>query len=146
MNGKRGFVFQAVAGPFDKLLGPMGFQRTPDVEDDEFGASIAWRSSDVIVRVYVEPPDHQGDIRIFRRRSALPPRTDEDWATATIDELLRDRELTELDHRVEGGPWMGGDDAILAWAEAAAGRLSLIADILRGEDPEAFGRAIADRD
>ena len=145
MSGKHGFVFQAVAGPFDKLLGPMGFTRTPDVEDDEFGASLAWRSTDVIVRVYLEPPEHQGDIRVSRRRSVLPVPADEAWLTATIDELLADRELSDLDHRVEGGPWIGGDDAILTWAEAASGRLSLIADILRGEDPEAFGRAIASR-
>jgi hypothetical protein len=54
-----------------------------------------------------------------------------------LDEILRERGLLPLDHRVEGGARAGGDTLIHAWASAAAGRLSLVSDLLRGEGLEA---------
>lgn len=145
MSGERWFVFQATAGPFDMLLVPLGFRRAQDIVDDEIGASLVWESPDVVVHVYVEPPEHRGDVHVSRRPAAGTPDRADSWFSATLDELLADRGLLALDHRVDGGPWVGGDDQVQAWANSAAGRLSLISDVLRGEDPEAFGRAIERR-
>ena len=141
MTRRRSAAFDALVGPFDGALRPLGYKRGRLV-DSGWGLRGAWQTGEVEVVASFEPREDWGDVTVGRRiqndaASASPFRS-----PVFLDDILRARGLATT-ARKQKAAHVATPDEISTWAEQAAQDLLKIQDRLAGRNLQLLDRLVA---